>query len=33
MESKFHFAVNPQSNLLKFQQLIDAVNELHSERA
>jgi DNA-binding transcriptional regulator YhcF (GntR family) len=27
MESKFHFAVNPQSNLLKFQQLIDAVNE------
>jgi DNA-binding transcriptional regulator YhcF (GntR family) len=27
MESKFHFAVNPQSNLLKFQQLIDSVNE------
>jgi DNA-binding transcriptional regulator YhcF (GntR family) len=27
MESKFHFAVNPQSNLLKFQQLIDAINE------
>jgi DNA-binding transcriptional regulator YhcF (GntR family) len=27
MESKFHFKVSPQSNLLKFQQLIDAVNE------
>ena len=27
MESKFHFTVNPQSNLLKFQQLIDAINE------
>lgn len=27
MESKFHFTVNPQSNLLKFQQLTDAVNE------
>ena len=27
MENKFHFAVNPQSNLLKFQQLIEAVNE------
>ena len=27
MESKFHFKVNPQSNLLKFQQLMDAVNE------
>lgn len=27
MESKFHFAVNAQSNLLKFQQLIDAINE------
>lgn len=27
MESKFHFAINPQSSLLKFQQLIDAVNE------
>ncbi|HAH26270.1 MAG TPA: GntR family transcriptional regulator [Prolixibacteraceae bacterium] len=27
MESKFHFKVNPQSNLLKFQQLIDSVNE------
>jgi DNA-binding transcriptional regulator YhcF (GntR family) len=27
MESKFHFTVNPQSNLLKFQQLIDSVNE------
>jgi len=27
MESKFHFAINPQSNLLKFQQLMDAVNE------
>lgn len=27
MESKFHFTVNSQSNLLKFQQLIDAVNE------
>ena len=27
MESKFHFKVNPLSNLLKFQQLMDAVNE------
>ncbi len=27
MESKFHFTVNQQSNLLKFQQLIDSVNE------
>lgn len=27
MQSKFHFKVNPLSNLLKFQQLIDAVNE------
>jgi len=27
MESKFHFTVNSQSNLLKFQQLIDSVNE------
>ena len=27
MESKFHFEINPQSNLLKFQQLIDSVNE------
>lgn len=27
MESKFHFTVNSLSNLLKFQQLIDAVNE------
>ena len=27
MESKFHFTINPQSNLLKFQQLIDAINE------
>jgi DNA-binding transcriptional regulator YhcF (GntR family) len=27
MESKFHFTVNPQSNLLKFQQLIDSINE------
>ncbi len=27
MESKFHFTVNPQSNQLKFQQLIDSVNE------
>jgi len=27
MESKFHFAINHQSNLLKFQQLIDSVNE------
>lgn len=27
MESKFQFAVNPQSNLLKFQQLVDAINE------
>ena len=27
MESKFHFTINHQSNLLKFQQLIDSVNE------
>jgi len=27
MESKFHFTVNHQSNLLKFQQLIDSINE------
>jgi DNA-binding transcriptional regulator YhcF (GntR family) len=27
MESKFHFTVNPLSNLLKFQQLIDAIND------
>lgn len=27
MESKFHFKINPQSNLLKYQQLMDAVNE------
>ena len=27
MESKFHFKVNPQSNLLKFQQLVDSINE------
>ncbi len=27
MDSKFHFEINPQSNLLKFQQLIDSVNE------
>jgi DNA-binding transcriptional regulator YhcF (GntR family) len=27
MESKFHFTVNPHSNLLKFQQLIDSINE------
>jgi len=27
MESKFHFTISPQSNLLKFQQLIDSVNE------
>lgn len=31
MESKFHFIVNPLSNLLKFQQLIDAVNEAISK--
>lgn len=31
MESKFHFAVNPQSNLLKFQQLIDSINEAISK--
>jgi DNA-binding transcriptional regulator YhcF (GntR family) len=31
MESKFHFTVNHQSNLLKFQQLIDAVNEAVSK--
>ncbi len=31
MESKFHFTVNPLSNLLKFQQLIDAVNEAISK--
>ncbi len=27
MESKFHFQVNPKSNLLKFQQLIDSIND------
>lgn len=31
MESKFHFKVNPSSNLLKFQQLIDSVNEAISK--
>jgi len=31
MESKFHFSVNPLSNLLKFQQLIDSVNEAVSK--
>jgi DNA-binding transcriptional regulator YhcF (GntR family) len=31
MESKFHFTVNHQSNLLKFQQLIDSVNEAISK--
>ena len=31
MESKFHFTVNPQSNLLKFQQLIDSINEAISK--
>ena len=31
MESKFHFSVNSQSNLLKFQQLIDSVNEAISK--
>ncbi len=31
MESKFHFSINPQSNLLKFQQLIDSVNEAVSK--
>ncbi len=31
MDSKFHFTVNPQSNLLKFQQLIDSVNEAVSK--
>lgn len=31
MESKFHFRVNPQSNLLKFQQLIDSINEAISK--
>ncbi len=31
MESKFHFTVNPLSNLLKFQQLIDSVNEAISK--
>jgi len=31
MESKFHFAVNHQSNMLKFQQLIDSINEAVSK--
>lgn len=31
MESKFHFQVNAQSNLLKFQQLIDSINEAISK--
>lgn len=31
MESKFHFAVNPLSNLLKFQQLVDSINEAISK--
>jgi len=31
MESKFHFSINPSSNLLKFQQLIDSVNEAVSK--
>lgn len=31
MESKFHFTVNDQSNLLKFQQLIDSINEAISK--
>jgi len=31
MESKFHFAVNQQSNLLKYQQLIDSINEAISK--
>ena len=31
MESKFHFKVNPLSNLLKFQQLIDSINEAVSK--
>ena len=31
MESKFHFKVNPLSNLLKFQQLIDSINEAISK--
>ncbi len=31
MESKFHFTVNHQSNLLKFQQLIDSINEAISK--
>ncbi len=31
MESKFHFTVNQQSNLLKFQQLIDSINEAISK--
>jgi len=31
MESKFHFTVNNQSNLLKFQQLIDSINEAISK--
>lgn len=31
MESKFHFTVNPLSNLLKFQQLIDSINEAISK--
>lgn len=31
MESKFHFTINTSSNLLKFQQLIDSVNEAISK--
>ena len=31
MKSKFHFTVNQQSNLLKYQQLIDSINEAISK--
>ncbi|HZL09092.1 MAG TPA: GntR family transcriptional regulator [Prolixibacteraceae bacterium] len=33
MESKFHFTVNPLSNILKFQQLIDSINEAVSKNS
>jgi DNA-binding transcriptional regulator YhcF (GntR family) len=31
MESKFHFTVNPNSNLLKYQQLVDSINDAISQ--
>jgi len=31
MDSKFHFVVNAQSNLLKYKQLVDSVNEAVSQ--